>query len=217
MNNPELSPDNATLGSAERILGTAEQIFARSGFVGTRVDEIARAASINKRMIYYHFGNKEGLYQAVLEKNLAPLVEMSRTLLRDRGLHPTEMYRRLLVSYFDFLAAHRLYVRLVSWEIVAGGSRLSSLGIRRQAIDEVVDFFEEAQRQGRLRPDLEARDIVVAGLVLCFSYFSQLSFMQDFFSVDLDRPEQYERWKYTIVALIVEGSRMQTGTADAPQ
>lgn len=214
MNNSEPPADQTQLSSAERILGTAEQIFARSGFVGTRVDEIAKAASINKRMIYYHFGNKEGLYQAVLEKNLAPLVEMSLDLLHEENMHPAQTFRRLLFNYFDFLASHRLYVRLISWEICAHGVRLSSLGIRRQTIDEVVSYFESAQRQGYVRPDLEVRNLVVAGLVLCFSYFSQMSFIQDFFSTDIDTPEQYESWKQTIISLILEGShlRLEPGT-----
>jgi TetR/AcrR family transcriptional regulator len=202
------SVEKVASNSAQRILETAEQIFAKSGFVGTRVDEIARAAAINKRMIYYHFRSKEGLYQAVLEKNLVPLLEMSRNLLRE-GLHPAEMYRRLLDTYFDFLASHRLYVRLISWEILGRNSRLSSLGMRRQTFDEVVKYFEQAQGEGALRADVAVRDVVMAGLMLCFCYFSQMQFMQDFYPCDLDDPEQFARWKASVLALILEGSRLQ--------
>ena len=48
-----------------RILAAAEEEFAEKGFYGARVDSIAAASGINKRMIYAHFGNKENLYTKV--------------------------------------------------------------------------------------------------------------------------------------------------------
>lgn len=49
-----------------KILAAATQAFVRSGPAGARVDAIAAAAGVNKRMLYHHFGDKQGLYQAVL-------------------------------------------------------------------------------------------------------------------------------------------------------
>ena len=50
----------------ERILRAARREFVAQGFAGARVDVIARAASVNKRMLYHYFDNKEGLYRATL-------------------------------------------------------------------------------------------------------------------------------------------------------
>ena len=50
-----------------RILEAAKQEFAAHGLAGARVDRIAANAGANKRMLYYHVGNKENLYLAVLE------------------------------------------------------------------------------------------------------------------------------------------------------
>ena len=52
----------------EAILVAAQHEFAAKGLSGGRVDEIARRAHANKRMIYHYFGNKEGLYLAALER-----------------------------------------------------------------------------------------------------------------------------------------------------
>ncbi|MGI8527358.1 MAG: TetR/AcrR family transcriptional regulator, partial [Pseudolabrys sp.] len=54
-------------GMRKRILRAATIEFARYGFGGARIDRIAKTAGANKRMIYYHVGDKEALYLAVLE------------------------------------------------------------------------------------------------------------------------------------------------------
>ena len=53
--------------SEQKILQAAKKIFARDGFSGARIDEIAKEAGINKAMIYYHFKSKEDLYNAVID------------------------------------------------------------------------------------------------------------------------------------------------------
>lgn len=52
----------------ENILEIAYAEFAEKGLAGARIDEIAEKTATSKRMIYYHFGGKEGLYEAVLER-----------------------------------------------------------------------------------------------------------------------------------------------------
>ena len=51
----------------EAILAAATHEFAQHGLAGARVDRIAERAGINKRMLYYYFGQKESLFLAVLE------------------------------------------------------------------------------------------------------------------------------------------------------
>src|SRR3546814_3106438 len=63
-----------------RILEAATQEFSRHGLGGARIDRIAKAAGANKRMIYYHVGNKEDLYLAVLEGTYAKIREAEREL-----------------------------------------------------------------------------------------------------------------------------------------
>jgi AcrR family transcriptional regulator len=56
------------LETRENILDVAYAEFAEKGLAGARIDEIADKTATSKRMIYYHFGSKEGLYRAVLER-----------------------------------------------------------------------------------------------------------------------------------------------------
>ena len=64
----------ATAPSAE-ILDVATREFAEHGFSGARVDEIAERTRTTKRMLYYYFGSKEGLFVAVLERAYAEIRE----------------------------------------------------------------------------------------------------------------------------------------------
>src|SRR5580704_14224640 len=61
------------LTTARRIVATAEEIFAEQGLAGARMDEIARAAKVNKALLYYYFRSKEELYRFVLEALLSQL------------------------------------------------------------------------------------------------------------------------------------------------
>jgi AcrR family transcriptional regulator len=60
--------DERAARTRARILDAAEKVFAEKGLAGARVDEIADRAAINKRMLYAHFGGKEALYKAALER-----------------------------------------------------------------------------------------------------------------------------------------------------
>jgi TetR/AcrR family transcriptional regulator len=59
-----MNPENDT---AQKILKAAKEVFSTLGYEGARIEEIAKKASVNKAMIYYHFKNKEELYHAVLD------------------------------------------------------------------------------------------------------------------------------------------------------
>ena len=58
-----------------RILDAAVEEFSARGFAGARIDRIAEAASANKRLIYVHFGNKDGLFEAALDHVLSAMAE----------------------------------------------------------------------------------------------------------------------------------------------
>src|SRR5277367_3852021 len=113
MTRPKLKPEQS--GTARRILAAAEHQFAAQGIAGARTDEIASAAHANKAMLYYYFGNKRRLHRAVLEN----LFRQLRTGVYDpprKQASPRERLREFIIAYFDFLASHPNYPRLVHRE-----------------------------------------------------------------------------------------------------
>ena len=83
------------------ILHEARVEFAGKGFAGARIDEISARTATAKRMIYYYFGSKEGLYIAVLEEAYKGIRELEKTLILDH-LNPDDALCRLIDFTFDY-------------------------------------------------------------------------------------------------------------------
>jgi TetR/AcrR family transcriptional regulator len=101
--------------TAARILEAAESYFAAHGLAGSRTEEIAAAARVNKAMLFYYFKNKRQLHRAVLE-NLFQQFRLSVYSPRKKTDSPRQQLLALAAGYFDFLAAHPNYPRLMQRE-----------------------------------------------------------------------------------------------------
>ncbi|HEY2329698.1 MAG TPA: helix-turn-helix domain-containing protein, partial [Verrucomicrobiae bacterium] len=93
-----------------RILGAALKEFAAHGFSGARVDAIARRAASNKRMLYHYFGDKKGLFRAVLRHNI------SERIRRVEAQAPQSDMVSSLPLWFRQNCLDADWVRLLAWE-----------------------------------------------------------------------------------------------------
>lgn len=107
--------------TAARILAAAENHFAAEGFKGARTDEIAASARANKAMLYYYFGDKRKLHRAVLEALLASLKKVIDDAMASKTPAPQRL-GRFLDGYFDFIASHPNWPRLVQREAMASSA-----------------------------------------------------------------------------------------------
>ena len=98
-----------------RILDAARTEFAKSGLRGARTASIATRSDANKRMIYEYFGNKEGLFEAVLEDAWRDIREAEQRLhLAD--LEPVEAMRTLTRFTWDYYVKNPFFIALVNSE-----------------------------------------------------------------------------------------------------
>ncbi len=143
----------------ERILRAARREFVAKGLAGARVDVIARAAAVNKRMLYHYFDNKEGLYRATLYEGMATNLD----LVASAPIDPDE-----LLPFLFARAAKRVEgIRLLQWEALGAGARKPiAEDERRKAWVEGTERIRDAQRAGRLHPDLDAEYLVLALMAL---------------------------------------------------
>jgi len=143
----------------ERILRAARREFVAKGFAGARVDVIARAAAVNKRMLYHYFDNKEGLYRATLYEGMATNLDLVASAPAD----PDE-----LLPFLFARAAKRVDgIRLLQWEALSAGARKPiAEDARRKAWVEGTERIRDAQHAGRLHPDLDAEYLVLALMAL---------------------------------------------------
>jgi AcrR family transcriptional regulator len=106
-----------------RILAAAEKLFSRDGFDATTVDGIARAAGVNKALIYYHFESKDDLLLKLFESIIAEVEAHAEEAGAAAGGDPAEVLRRELRSEIEFLAARRPIVTLMLAEALRSNPR----------------------------------------------------------------------------------------------
>ncbi len=149
-------------GVRRDILAVATTEFADKGYSGARVDEIAARTRTSKRMIYYYFGDKQGLFVAVLEAAYASIrtIEAQLDLAR---LPPVVALRKMAEFTFTYQNAHPEFVRLVIIENIHGGEHLARSNIIRQLNVSVVhvlrDIYDRGVVEGVFRPGIDIIDI----------------------------------------------------------
>jgi TetR/AcrR family transcriptional regulator len=112
--------------TVQRILRAAETHFAERGLAGARIGAIARAARVNKALLYYYFSSKEELHRFTLITLFRQLREQTSAAL-DRSGSSRQQLLRYISSYFDFMVAHPNYPRLFERELMSEEPRLVAL------------------------------------------------------------------------------------------
>ena len=173
MNEPVHSPrrTNDPARTMAEILAVATTEFANKGLAGARIDEIAAATRTSKRMIYYYFANKEGLYIAVLEDAYRRMRSIEADLhLQD--LAPEAALRRLVEFTFDHHANNPDYIRLVMTENMERGAYLAQSKTIQElnvpAIQAIRHLYDRGVAQGVFRAGLDPVDIHASISALTF-------------------------------------------------
>jgi AcrR family transcriptional regulator len=178
------------------ILAVATRVFARQGFNGARVDEIAARTRTTKRMIYYYFGDKRGLYVAVLEQAYTEL----RTAQRGvdvAHLPPVEAVRALAERTFDHDDTHRDLIRLVVGENVhdaahiRGSDALARLG--DPALHVISRILADGRASGDFATEADAVDVHMLIGAFCFFRIANQHSFAALFGRDMTAPDHRAR------------------------
>src|SRR6202167_5328205 len=139
--------------TARRILDAAERHFAAQGLAGARTEEIAAEAHANKAMLYYYFGDKRRLHRAVLENLFRQLRAGVYAPAARSTQSPHKRLLEFISSYFDFLASHPNYPRLVQREAMEATKDFEWIVQEhlRPSHNSLVRTLEEGIRQGEFR------------------------------------------------------------------
>jgi AcrR family transcriptional regulator len=188
------------------IIEVATQEFATNGLSGARVDEIAERMRTSKRMIYYYFGDKQGLYAAVLE-NAYSKVRTIESKLSLADLEPEEALRRLIEQTFENDDANEDFIRLVAIENIHRGAHLERAAAMRKInvgiIRVIDDILQKGRAAGIFRSDLDAIDVHLAMSAFCFFRVSNKHTFGKIFQVDLSKRSLRAKHKRMIVDAIL--------------
>ncbi|MEF7613455.1 TetR/AcrR family transcriptional regulator [Aquincola sp. MAHUQ-54] len=188
------------------IIEVATHEFSEKGLAGARIDVIADAMRTSKRMIYYYFGSKEGLYLAVLEAAYSRIRSIEATLhLADLG--PEDALRRLVAFTFDYQAANPDFIRLVMNENIHRGEFLAqSKTIQRlnvPAIEAVREIYERGVEEGIFRPGVDPVALHMAIAAPCFFNVANRHTFGLIFKQDFDDPVAAAARRDSIVEMVV--------------
>jgi AcrR family transcriptional regulator len=160
----------------ERILDAASAVFAEVGFAGARVDEIARRADINKAMLYYHVGDKEALYTAVLLRNFERVHGALDEAMAAGGT-VGERLQTVIDSLVELLRRYPDHPRIVLREVASGGANLPPEVLVRMLglLQMVGGLLADGVEAGELRPtDPVLTHLTVVGAVLFLTSITPL-------------------------------------------
>ncbi|GAA2613394.1 TetR/AcrR family transcriptional regulator [Actinomadura fulvescens] len=188
------------------ILDVAEREFARRGYAGARVDDMAALMRTTKRMIYYYFGGKEQLYIAVLEKAYSE-VRAAEAAIDVDHLAPVEAIRTLAELTFDHHDSHQDFIRLVAIENIHQAEHLRKSQVLTSLGTPATGLISQILKAGRARGDFAAdADAVDVHMVISsFSYFrvaNQYTFGA-LFGRDLMSPEHRRRHRRMVGDMVV--------------
>jgi AcrR family transcriptional regulator len=180
------------------ILEVATREFAEHGYSGARVDEIAARTRTTKRMLYYYFGSKEGLYTEVLERAYAGIREAEQELDVEH-LEPVAAIRRLAELTFDHHEAHPDFIRLVSIENIHRAKHIRAAGrfadLNTPAIDLIARILARGRADGAFRREVDAVDVHMLISSFCVFRVANRHTWATIFDRDLVDPALRERYR----------------------
>ncbi|MER6984311.1 TetR/AcrR family transcriptional regulator [Streptomyces carpinensis] len=198
------------------ILAAARAEFAEAGYAGARMDEIAARTRTSKRMIYYYFGSKEGLFTAVLEEAYREIRRQEQLLDADEQ-DPVEAMRRLAELTFDHHEAHPDFVRLVSIENVHRGRHLARsqhlADLQTPALAVIERMLRRGRESGRITADVDAVGMHAFISSFCVFPVANRHTFAALFDRDLLAPVHRDRLRTMLGDLVVT---YLTGTAAQP-
>ncbi len=190
----------------QEILDVALSEFARNGYSGARVDEIAARTRTTKRMLYYYFTNKEQLYIAVLERAYATARDAERQQDVDH-LDPVPAIRTLAELTFDHHESHQDFISLVAIENIHRGEFIAKspaiAELNSPAVDLIARILERGRAAGVFRRQVAAIDVHMMISAFCFFRVSNQHTFGALFGVDMLDPARRDHYRQMIGDMVV--------------
>jgi TetR/AcrR family transcriptional regulator len=189
-----------------RILDAATDEFAAKGLAGARVNEIARRARINKRMLYHYFGGKEALWLAVLEAAYLNIRSSEQKLDVSR-FAPKLAMQRLIEFNLEYVQSHPEFISLLLTENVHRARYLRHSrkvrALHNSLLDVIGDLLARGRTAGVFRKGVDAAELYITIAALSFFYFSNIHTLSTIFGRDFDTAEARRKHRKHVVNVVL--------------
>lgn len=198
------------VATRKKLLTAARLEFARYGFAGARVDEIAERAGVNKQLVYHYFGDKDALYLAVLEWVYADIREQERQLNLE-GLPPEKAIRKLIEASFDYLATNPDFIVLLNDENRGGARHVRGStpleAMHSPLVKSVSHILHEGVRTGVFRKGIDPIQLYISIAGLSYFYLSNTPTLSAIFGKDLSSRAARRARRRHVVDLLLHSLR----------
>jgi AcrR family transcriptional regulator len=188
------------------IVAVATKEFANKGYAGARVDEIAAKTHTTKRMIYYYYGDKDGLYQAVLEASYGKIRRLEQRVTESED-DPVAAIRRIAEITFDHHDRNPDFIRIVAGENILKGAHIKNATAVHElgspAVDILGRILEIGRDRGIFRTDVDALDVHLAISSFCFFRVANRYTFKTLFGRDLTAADQRSTQRKMLGDMIV--------------
>ena len=160
-------------GTKQKILDSALEEFSKHGLAGSRVEQIAERAGVNKAMLYYHYSSKENLYQEVIESIFRVATErLSEILITPQSLE--EIFKEMIEFYTDLFNSQPAFTPILIRELANSESsmieNIAEIISVSGAPVQIKRLIAAGEKKGHLRP-INIRHAIVLFLSLNIGYF----------------------------------------------
>ncbi len=183
-----------------KIAAAAEELFAARGFDGTAIRDIAKNAGVNGAMIHYYFGNKEGLYRAMLE-GAASRVQALLTETTAGSGSTTKKLARFVDAYASYILSQPNLARILYREMLTGAKHIRKIAQQYATTNYAMlrTLISDGVARGELREiDAELAPISLMGMVVIFQ------FLRPIISVALGKTDYDERFVGRVAAHTID-------------
>ncbi len=190
----------------QKILDVAIEEFSNKGLYGSRVNFIATKSGINKRLIYEHFGSKEGLYSAVLTIVYERLAESEKRVLSEKTSY-VDSIKNIIAMYFDFFYENPCFIKMVMWENLNDAAYISAteaITLKENALDFAKDVLIRGKSEGVFKESVDVDEIVMSINMFTFSYYSNIHTLTHIMHRDFENREAMEKRCAHVTSMILD-------------
>lgn len=192
----QTEPAEAKTRDAERsqqaILLAARREFAEFGLGGARIERIADTAKVHKRLVYYYFNDKDGLFAAVLQ-SVYEEIRDAQLYLDLRGMAPLAALRRLVEFTWDYYIAHPEFITFLNSENLHKAKHLTGLPRLRELnsplVETVEDIVARGQAAGLFRAGIDPMQLYFTIAGCAYFYLSNIHTLSVGFDRELSSPK----------------------------
>jgi AcrR family transcriptional regulator len=200
------------------ILAAATHEFTAKGLNGARVDTIATRSRVNKRMIYHYFGDKEGLYLAVLEATYTD-IRTAEIALNLEEHDPLDGMRELVEFTWNYFIKHPEFLSLLGTENLHRARYLKqSQKIRDMhtpLVGMISRLLQRGEKQGMIRPGIDPIQLYISIAALGFFYMANRHTLATIFDRSMDAPDKLaDRGRHIVDVVLTYLRRGESDTVD---